>query len=238
MKRFLKRAGILIVTVVTLSVTVISYQGYQMYKNAIKELPLEERVSLIQENPDYVPLSDVSQMFVDATVATEDERFYKRNSVLDVEALARALWTNLTHFSAKEGGSTLPQQVSKNLYFQDDFSLYRKIAEYFVTRDLMRYYSKDEILGMYINMNYYGDGFHGIKQASEGYFGSTPSTLSDAEATLLAGIVQAPAHYQLSTNYEGARKRQKHVLSRLVSRNYINSTQSDEIYNSIIMIKE
>ena len=105
--------------------------------------------------------------------------------------------------------------MRKNLYFSNDQSFIRKVAELFVAFDLERIYNKDDVLELYVNVIYYGDGNYGIKEASENYFGKVPAGLSYDEATLLAGLPQAPSSYALSSHYDRAKQRQSEVIEAL-----------------------
>lgn len=117
------------------------------------------------------------------------------------------------------------------MYFDHSASIQRKIAEYLIAKDLLEEYGVDEILTLYLNIIYFGDGHYGISEASQGYFDKPALELNDYEATLLAGLPQAPSVYHLSGNYEGARKRQTHVLNRLVEKGKITEQEATKIYN-------
>ncbi|QOR67159.1 transglycosylase domain-containing protein [Cytobacillus suaedae] len=209
--RNLIRLGLVIVT---LYVLVIGVLGYFDYKEAIEEVPLREKVTLIKGNEKYVPLADISPIFTDAIISIEDHRFYEHGA-FDAISLSRAIFINLKEKELKQGGSTITQQVAKNLYFSGKQTFVRKVAELFVAFDLERIYGKDEILELYVNIIYFGDGNYGIKAASENYFGKSPSMLNYHEATLLAGLPQAPSVYALSTNPDLAKKRQQEVIEAL-----------------------
>lgn len=192
----------------------IGLLGYFKYREAIKNVPIEVKVTSIREDSNYTPLNEISTDFTDSIVAIEDRRFYEHGAV-DIIALARATFINLKEKQVLQGGSTLTQQVAKNIYFSNDQNFVRKVGELFVAYNLEKIYSKDEILELYVNVIYYGDGNYGIKEASENYFGKLPSELSYDEATLLAGLPQAPSAYALSTNYERAKLRQAEVIEAL-----------------------
>lgn len=190
--------------------------GYLTYKNAIEETPIEEKVSQIQAKTDFKTLEQISPDFTDAIVAIEDRRFYEHGAI-DPIALVRATIVNLIEGEKQQGGSTLTQQVAKNLYFNHEKTYIRKVAELFTAWNLEKRYSKDEILELYVNLIYYGDGNYGIAEASMNYFGKDPADLSYDEATLLAGLPQAPSAYALSTNYARAKERQEEVIEALES---------------------
>ena len=114
-----------------------------------------------------------------------------------------------------KGGSTITQQLAKNLFLSNEQTFKRKIKETIISFIIEKEYSKNEILELYVNVIYYGDGYEGILEASRGYFHKEPSKLNKEEATLLAGIPQAPSYYQLSNNYKETYERQKEVLDAL-----------------------
>ncbi|CAM4316865.1 transglycosylase domain-containing protein [Erysipelothrix inopinata] len=237
MKKLLKKL-ILYTLIIAISVGgVVVYFGHKEYKEVIQTVPLNVAIDEIRQREDYVPLSEMNPIAPQAMVATEDDRLFERHAVLDFWAIGRATWRNITSFRLVEGGSTIPQQVAKNIYFDHSASFVRKISEYFVTRDLLNQYTKEEILELYLNIIYYGDGFYGIYQASEGYFNVFPNELNDGQATLLMGLPQAPSYYALSTNLEGAKKRQKHVLARMVEEKQLTRERADEIYEIDIEYK-
>ncbi|WP_077212512.1 transglycosylase domain-containing protein [Bacillus dakarensis] len=214
MRKFIRGLIRLGLVVIVCCVFVIGLFGYFKYKEAIAEVSLKEKVALIKENENYVPLEEISPIFTDAIISIEDHRFYDHGA-FDVISLGRAIFINLKENELKQGGSTITQQVAKNLYFSGKQTFIRKAAELFVAFDLERIYNKDEILELYVNIIYYGDGNYGIKEASENFFGKSPSELNYDEATLLAGLPQAPSLYDLSTNYNLAKERQKEVIEAL-----------------------
>ncbi len=231
MEKFIKKLMLSLLSLLVIVSIVIMYFGYKDYEDLMRENNLDSKIQQIYNRDDFVSYDQISPMLKNAVVATEDSRLYHRKSPLDYRAISRAIWINLKNFKMLEGGSTIPQQVAKNLYFDHSASLRRKVSEYLIARDLLNEYHVNEVLTIYLNIIYYGDGYTGIYAASDGYFNKSALDLSDFEATLLAGIPQAPSVYQLSTNYEGAHKRQKHVLARLVDEKYISQEEADEIFN-------
>ena len=224
-KKWLKRGFFLLL----LAFLLLVGAGYVQYRTVIAKTPLSEAIANVQASENYVLLEDIDPFFLQAVVAVEDRRFYQRRG-LDIRALGRSLWTNLKNFDLLEGGSTIGQQVGKNLYFDFRFNVLRKIAEVFLLYDIENTISKDETLELYVNMNYYGDGFTGIKRASRGYFGRLPSELTLGQASLLAGLPQSPSRFQLSNHFERAKVRQKKVLGDMVELEIITQQQADEIF--------
>lgn len=202
--------------------------GFVNYKNAISKTSIEEKVSSIQGDEDYVSNDQISPYVLKATVSIEDHRFYDHGGV-DYYALTRAMVSNMFAKGIVGGGSTITQQLAKNLYFTYKSSYVRKASEVFMAYDLESKLTKDTILELYVNIINYGDNYIGIKQASEGYFGKAPSELTLEEATLLAGIPQSPSNFQLSTHKEAARTRQKQVLEAMVRDEHITQKQANQI---------
>ena len=136
---------------------------------------------------------------------------------------------NLTSWSLREGGSTITQQLAKNLYFTQEKSFIRKIAEMFMAFRLENAYTKDEILELYVNSIYFGDGYYCIYDASQGYFGKAPIDMTDYECTLLAGIPNAPSIYSLTANPELAEQRQEYVVQKMIQYGYISESEAQTI---------
>lgn len=187
LKKLLVRIILLIVAAGILCGSVVAVLGYLMYRDALKEQNLEDKVAEVQADPSYTPLADLPEIYLDAVVAVEDHRFEQHCGV-DIIAIARAAWNNIKSWSLREGGSTITQQLAKNLYFTQERSFIRKAAEVFMAFRLEQTYSKDEILELYVNSIYFGDGYYCVRDASAGYFGKEPADMADDEATLLAGI--------------------------------------------------
>lgn len=161
-----------------------------------------------------VAIDQVSPHLVDALLATEDRRFYSHFGV-DVVSIARAILVDLTRGKFVEGGSTLTQQLARNVFLSNEKSLKRKVREAFLAVKLEQALPKKKILELYLNNIYFGEGAYGIHAASEIYFNKKPSQLSVPEAALLAGLPQAPSRYDPFLNPETAKKRRNEVLANL-----------------------
>jgi membrane peptidoglycan carboxypeptidase len=161
-------------------------------------------------------LREVTPLTVDALVATEDERYWS-NAGVDIVGLLRAIPYDVSHLSMAQGGSTLTEQLAKNLWLRgNDGGPWSKVKDMALALKLDRRYSKNAILGAYLNTAYFGEGSYGIDRASRRYFGVPPGSLDAAEATTLVGLVQAPSSYDLYTHPSAARLRQIDVLRSLV----------------------
>lgn len=223
--RILWKTISLIVLVAILFAGVLVYQGYQMYAQALEAKPLESRVQEVRSQADYTKIDDLPEMYRNAVVAAEDHRFYSHGGI-DIFAISRALWVDVTTLSLAEGGSTITQQLAKNLYFTQEKELTRKIAEVFMAFELEAHYEKDEILELYVNSIYFGEGCYTVKAASQAYFGKDPAQMSDYESTLLAGIPNAPSVYALTENPDLARQRQRQVVAMMVKQNYLTEQEA------------
>lgn len=173
------------------------YLGYQIYQDKIQEQSLSERVNQLKSKEDYVTLDQISPIYKEAVLESEDRRFYQHGPV-DYYGLARAMLTNLTTFSFKEGGSTITQQLSKNLCLSFEKDLSRKFAEVFIARDLEKMYSKDEILEMYLNITYLGEGNYGIQAASQYYYHIDAIDLNKQQSDILVKTLKKPSIYNPS----------------------------------------
>lgn len=173
------------------------YLGYQIYQDKIQEQSLSERVNQLKSKEDYVTLDQISPIYKEAVLESEDRRFYQHGPV-DYYGLARAMLTNLTTFSFKEGGSTITQQLSKNLCLSFEKDLSRKFAEVFIARDLEKMYNKYEILEMYLNITYLGEGNYGIQAASQYYYHIDAIDLNKQQSDILVKTLKRPSVYNPS----------------------------------------
>lgn len=226
--KIFKRVLIIILIACILVCGIIILNGYKMYKDAINEISLQDKVNEIRNDENYVQIADISKQYQDAVIAVEDHRFRKHNGI-DIIALGRAVINNIKEFSLVEGGSTITQQLAKNMYFSQKKEFTRKVAEVFMAFDLEKNYNKDEILGLYLNTIYFGDGYYGIRSASLGYFDKEPKDLTLYESTILAGIPNAPSVYSLSANPDLAKKRQEKVINSMLENNMITAEEANEV---------
>lgn len=209
-------------------VAFVIYDGYQMYREAISKISLSDKVQFVQKQQHYTTLDQISPYSINAIVAVEDHRFFQHHG-FDFAATANAFLYNLRTLSLARGGSTITQQLAKNLYFTQEKKFSRKIAELFVAFDLEKKYSKNTILELYLNTIYYGDGYYSIYDASHGYFDKDPIDLTLGQASLLAGIPNAPSIYS-DRNYSAlALQRQRQVLDSMVRYGYLSQKEADSI---------
>lgn len=186
--------------------------------------------NLRQHKIDYMALDAMPEHLVNAFVAVEDRRFYRHWGV-DIRGVMRAIRANLHTGDIAEGGSTITQQLSRNLFLNLDQNMARKVAEMSIAFQLERRYTKDEILEMYINQVNFGAGNWGVVRAAQAYFGKDVADLTIGESALLAGLVQAPNSYAPVKSWDLAIARQRYVLSRMAEQGFISQEQAiTEVY--------
>jgi hypothetical protein len=176
---------------------------------------------------DYVPIDRIAPDLGRAVVAVEDRRFYTHMG-FDAAGMARAALVNIQHGRIEEGASTITQQLVKNLFLANEQTFTRKAEELLLALDIEIAYTKPEILEMYLNVVYYGAGFYGVNAASEGYYGKSPSDLDLPEASMLAGIPNAPSELSPFVDFIAAKKRQAVVLDAMESQNYIDRRTAED----------
>lgn len=213
----------------------VAGEGYDMYREAVGVLSLDDKVAAIQARDGYTELEDLPDTYVEAVVSVEDHRFYSHFG-LDPIAIGRAIVNDIKAGRYVEGGSTITQQLAKNLYFSQEKKMTRKVAEVFLALDLEQNYSKDEILELYVNSIYFGDGYYSIGEASQGYFGKAPSEMTEYESTLIAGVPNAPSKYAPSKNPELAEKRQQQVLRRMEACGYFTEAEAETVAAQMIAL--
>ncbi len=228
MKKWLTRLFFFILSLGCCALLFFFGKGYIMYREAIDNHPISQKVDEIRAKASYTNIDDLPSLYIDAVIAVEDHRFYS-HSGFDWIATGRALLNDIRTLSFAEGGSTITQQLAKNMYFTQEKQIERKIAELFVAFDLERNYSKAEILELYVNSIYFGNGYYSIREASEGYFQKPPADLTDFESTLLAGIPNAPSAYALTKNPELARQRQQQVLKKMINHGALTEAEASKI---------
>jgi membrane peptidoglycan carboxypeptidase len=178
-----------------------------------------------------VPLSYVSPWIIKATLATEDRSFYQ-NSGIDVGGIFRAAVADFEHKKVTQGGSTISQQLVKQLYIGANPAptIQRKLKEAILAVELNREFDKNQILEMYLDTIYYGSQTYGVEAAARSYFQTNAHDLTLAQAAMLAGLPQAPSQYNPLTNFPSAKKRQAEVLAGMVSEKYITAPQAQAAY--------
>jgi penicillin-binding protein 1A len=191
------------------SIQIVDYQGHPLARRG----DLAGAVLSLKELPSYVPK---------AFVAIEDRRFYEHYGV-DPLGIGRAAIANVLHRGVAQGGSTITQQLAKNLFLTQERTITRKLQEVMLALWLERKFSKTQILELYLNRVYFGSGAYGIEQASQRYFGKSAKQITLAEAALLAGLVKSPSRLAPTRNFDGAEHRAKVVLAAMTGLHFISA---------------
>ena len=228
MKKFL----LILLLIIILIAASLGIYGYSLYSQAIKEEPLISKIEQIQSDENYVKYEDLPQNYLDAVVSVEDRRFYDHGAI-DLRSIGRAIYVNVTNFDLREGGSTITQQLAKNIYFIDMNPFSRKLAEIFMAFAIEDNYSKEEILELYVNTSYFGDGYYGIEEACQGYLDKSATEMNLADCTMMAGIPNAPSVYAPTVNPDLTRSRQEKVISDMVEYGYLAQADADDLVDSL-----
>ena len=227
--KFLRRIFLVVFIIIAIILAYLFFIGQSLYNEKIRQIGIDEKIKKIRNDENFTSLSEVPEFYKNAVVSVEDHRFYKHGAV-DFIALIRATVSNISQKEFKEGGSSITQQTAKNLYFmEEDNVVARKSAEIIMSYELEKRYSKDEILEIYINTIYFGKGYYGIKEACEGYLQKEPKDTNISEATMLAGVPNAPSLYNPKENLNLTQSRQKKVIGTMVENNYITQKEADNI---------
>lgn len=179
------------------------------------------------ENRTPILLSEVPETFLQALIATEDNRFYSHPGV-DLRGIARALYRNIRAGTVLEGGSTLTQQLAKILFLTPEKSYVRKLKEMVLALRIEQRYTKQEILTLYCNQIYFGSGAYGVEAAAQTYFGKHAKDLLLVESALLAGIPRSPRSYSPFREPERALGRRSYVLNRMAHLGFISSQEAED----------
>lgn len=230
--KFIKKLFTLLLIAVVIAGSLLTYKGYEMYKEVTSKVDLQTKVETIRNDKDFVKFDELPSDYVTAVIDVEDHRFYDHNGI-DIISIFRALINDIKAREVVEGGSTITQQLSKNMYFSQKQELVRKIAELFVTFDLEKNYSKKDIFELYVNTSYFGDGYYGIGQAAKGYLNKKPKDMTLLESTLLAGIPNAPSVYAPTKNPDLAVQRQKQVIQKMVKRGDLTESEAEKLYDEL-----
>lgn len=223
-KKWIMNLLLTIFLVGCIGICILLALGYINYRQTIERVPISAKINEIINQDNYVPYEELSPYLINATIAIEDRDFYEHSGI-DYKSIARSFIANVMNQGIVSGGSTITQQVVKNLYFDFDYSILRKVSEIFFAYDIENRYSKEEILALYVNIINYGDNHMGVYQASYGYYNKAPIELGLTEASLLAGIPQSPSNYQLSNHLQDAIEKQKLVLKAMLECNMLNDEE-------------
>ncbi|CUH95186.1 putative membrane protein [Propionispora sp. 2/2-37] len=197
--------------------------GQRLYRIVALKTAVQSKLN----TESYVPLADIPIAMQQAIISVEDNRFYQHIG-LDIEGILRATLVNMQAGAIAEGGSTITQQLVKNIFLSHDQTMGRKVEEALLSLDMELRYSKEEILEMYLNSIYFGSGAYGIGPAAQIYFGKQPADLNLAEIAMLAGLPNAPSLNSPYVDFGAAKKRQAIVLGSMVKNAYIGPSTAEE----------
>lgn len=189
-------------------------KGAVLYNDAMEENPMETTVELIRQREDFVLVTELPEYYINAVKAVEDRKF-DTHCGINILSIGRALLHDIRTLSFEQGGSTITQQLAKNLFFTQEKRPERKFAEIYAAFALEKQYSKNEIFELYVNTIYFGSGYYGIAAAAEGYYGKVPSELTEYECAMLAGLPNAPSAYSPDTSPELAKQRAQQVFKAI-----------------------
>jgi len=184
---------------------------------------------------EHVSLKRIPMALQEATLAVEDADFYTHHAFNPV-SIARAMLVDIGHLRIVEGGSTITQQLAKNLYLTQDRTITRKLREALYAIQLELHETKPQILEQYLNVIYYGNGAYGVQSAAKLYFNKPVESLTPAESTFLAGLPKGPSYYSPLTHFKVAKLRQRTVLDRMVITHKLSPGEADAIYRTPLHI--
>lgn len=196
-------------------------------------------VTLVRSGPtygDWLPYTELPDALIQAFLAVEDRHFYEHNGI-DLRGLARAVFSNIKAGGVRAGGSTITQQLAKNLFLTNDRTITRKARELLLAFWLEQKFTKEQILTLYLNRMYFGGGTYGVDAASRKYYGHSARTLSISEAALLAGLVKAPSRYAPHINPDGAWERATVVLGAMRATGTLTPAATEKLKNQPPTIK-
>ena len=228
MKKIIKTLLIIFLFIVISIGAILGIQGYSLYKETIANKPIAQKIEELKNDKNYVRIENLPKDYLNAVVATEDRRFYEHGAI-DIVSIGRAIYVNIRDKEFKEGGSTITQQLAKNMYYITNQDSIRKVAELFTAFDLEKQCSKEEILELYVNISYFGDGYYGIGEAAKGYLRKEPKDMNLDESSLMAGIPNAPSVYAPTQNLDLAKKRQQHVIRCMIENGYISEEDAKKL---------
>ncbi len=216
------------------------FEGLNSYEpDAASMIYDSEGVLIAEEYEDRrypVNIEDVPKSVINAFLAAEDAAFYTHPGI-DLMSILRALIKNIQEGSVKQGGSTITQQVVKNLLLSNEKKLERKIKEAILAFEIENSLTKNQILELYLNQIFFGNTAYGLEAASQVYFQKTAKDLHVAEAAILAGLPQAPSRYSPVSNFDLAKKRQTYVLEQMLKHNFLNQKEYQEAVDYPIEVK-
>ena len=180
----------------------------------------------------YIEHDEISPNLIKAVIALEDKRFYSHYGI-DIRAIIRALYVNVTNLSYKQGGSTITQQLAKIIFLSSEKSILRKIKELFITIKLEILLEKEEILSLYLNRAYFGSGNYGVKSASNSYFYKDPKDLNNYESAILVSALKAPTRLNMIASPISTKKRALLVLNNMLKLGFISEFEFNREFKTL-----
>lgn len=207
------------------------------YKPPVTTVILDEQGEpvdrIFKQNRIVVSVADLPDLLPKAFIAAEDSRFYEHEG-LDLVSILRAFVHNIFRGDRSQGGSTITQQVARSLLLSPEKTYSRKIKEAILASRMDKILSKDEILHIYLNQIYFGEGAYGVEAAAQNFFGKHAAELNLAEISLLAGLPQAPSRYSPFRQFKLAKARQAYVLNRMTEEGYVSPTAAQKAFKQIL----
>ena len=200
-------------------------QVYSSDRQLIGQFFIERRI--------LTPVADIPEGLRRAVVAVEDVRFFEHPG-LDYIGMLRAAWTNVRRGGKVEGASTITQQLARSLFLSSERTFDRKVRELILAYKMELVLTKEQILELYLNQIYFGQGAYGVASAAQSYFGKDLSSLTIGESAFLAGLPKSPNHYSPFKAYDRAKKRQEHVLTRMEEAKFITATEREQAAAEIL----
>lgn len=229
--KVIKRILIVLAAIMAVMVIIVGFfaiSGAVMWNDAKGRSPIEQTVSEMRSRENFVKYGELPEFYIKAVISTEDRKFETHNGV-NIKSIIRAMIYDVRSLSFEQGGSTITQQVAKNLWFTQEKRIERKFAEVYAAFALEKAFSKQEIFELYVNSIYFGSGYYGIADAARGYFGKDVSGLSDYECAMLAGLPNAPSAYSPDASPELARRRLTLVLNSMKANGVLTADQAEKV---------
>lgn len=201
MTRLIKRlisTAILMITLAAVFSMPIFLSGYELYKEAVTHTPIDVKIEQLRSDPDFVDFSEIAPYFLSKVIESEDRKFYEHYGI-NLTSTIRAFIKNVEAGAKVEGGSSITQQLAKNMYFTFEKKYERKVAELLVAFELEKQLEKDEILALYCNIAYFGEGTIGIREATIHYFGVEPIEMTALQAEMLVKTLKSPSVFNPNT---------------------------------------
>lgn len=214
--KIILRVVLIILALVVLAVGFFAVRGAILWGESKEELSIAQAAQNIRSDEEFTKYEELPEFYIDAVISVEDRKFFKHGGI-SIKGIVRALLYDIKVGSLDQGGSTITQQVAKNVWLLEEENVNRKFAEVWAAFDLERELSKNEIFELYVNTIYFGSGYYGIGEAARGYYDKEPSELSDYECAMLAGLPNAPSVYSPDRSPELARQRLEQVLDSMTA---------------------